>query len=117
MPISWIEYKGKKILYADYRNLKSEDLMLANLDEELKFYEKTNGKILSLNDYRDTYISKEFMNKVTEAGKKFKGIHEKSAILGITGIKKILLNSYSVLTGDPTRSFDEEEKAKEYLAS
>jgi len=116
MPVSWIQYQGKQILYADYRNLKSEELMLANLKEELKFYENAT-ELLCLNDYRDTYISKTFMNKVSEAGKKYKHVHTRSAILGITGLKKIFLNSYAAITGDALRSFDDETKAKEYLVS
>ncbi|MFO7658682.1 MAG: hypothetical protein R6W78_16605 [Bacteroidales bacterium] len=115
MPVSWIDYKGHKILYADYRGLKSEDLMLKNLEKEAEFYRNCQFKVLSLNDYRDTFASKNFMSKITELGKEFKDRHLKSAVLGISGVKGILLNGYASLTGQPLRTFDDEVSAKEYL--
>ena len=115
MPITWIDYKGRRILYADYRGLKSEDLMLKNLEAEAAAYENCHTKILSLNDYRDTFVSKSFMGKVTELGKATKDKTLKAAVLGITGLKGILLNGYASITGQAVRAFDDEISAKEYL--
>ncbi|MBN2612485.1 MAG: hypothetical protein JXB00_13085 [Bacteroidales bacterium] len=115
MPVSWIDYKGHRILYSDYRGLKSEDLMLKNLEKEAEFYKNCQFKVLSLNDYRDTFVSKSFMNKVTELGKETKDRTLKAAVLGISGVKGILLNGYATLTGQPVRAFDDEIAAKEYL--
>jgi hypothetical protein len=115
MPVQWIEYKGKKILFADYRGLKSEDLMLQNLKEEGEFYKSSNSKILSLSDFRDTYISKEFMDKVKQLGKEHKEKTAKSAVLGITGIKNIFINVYTAFTGESLKCFNDEISAKEYL--
>ncbi len=117
MPVQWIEYKGHKILYADYRGLVSEDKMLENLKAEEEFYKTISSKILSLNDYRDTYVSNNFINKVTELGKINKDKNLKSAILGISGVKKLLLNTFSTISGMPVRSFSDETEAKEYLVS
>jgi hypothetical protein len=115
MPIQWIDYKGHKILYADYRGLISEEKMLQNLETEGEFYKTITSKILSLNDYRDTFVSNNFINKVTALGKINKDKNLRSAILGITGMKKILLNTFSTISGMPVRSFDDETEAKEYL--
>lgn len=115
MPVEWIEHKGVKILYANYRGIKDEEGMLRNLEAEDEVYSKAASKIISLNDYRDSVLSKEFMSKVTEMGKKYKAVQGKAAVLGITGMKKIMLNGYSAITGDPIRSFDDEESAKAYL--
>lgn len=115
MPINWIKHNGRLIMHADYRGLKSEDLMMGNLKEEDNAYENAKFKILSLNDYRDTYISKKFMEAITDVGKKHKGKTIKGAVLGITGFKKIFLNTYSKIVGENLRAFDKEEDALEYL--
>ncbi|MBN1181329.1 MAG: hypothetical protein JXB49_03510 [Bacteroidales bacterium] len=117
MPVSWIDYKGRKILYADYRGLKTEDAMLQNLRTEADFYAKSNFKILSLNDYRDSVVSNNFMNKVTELGKATKDKTDKAAVLGITGLKKILINGYASFTGQHVKVFENEITAKEYLVT
>jgi len=117
MPVQWIDYKGKRILYADYRNLKSEDLMLQNLKAEGDVYRNSSMGILSLNDYRDTYISKDFMEKIKELGKVHKGRTTKAAVLGITGIKQIFFNVYSAFTGEHVKCFSDEISAKEYLVN
>lgn len=115
MPVQWINYKGTQILYADYRGLKTDEKMLENLKIESEFYDKTDSKILSLNDYRDAVISKSFMERITEVGKKNKGKNLRSAVLGMTGLKGILFNGYAKLTGEQMRCFDDETSAKEYL--
>ena len=46
-----------------------------------------------------------------------KGKSEKRAILGVGGIKKILLRAYSMVTGTNVTPFEDEEKAKDYLAN
>ena len=115
MPVSWIDYKGRKILYADYRGLRTEDDMMKNLDSEAGFYTQTHLKILSLNDYRDSVVSNKFMNKVTELGKATKGKTDKAAVLGVTGLKKILINGYAKITGQHVKIFENEIAAKEYL--
>ena len=39
------------------------------------------------------------------------------AVLGVTGIKKTLINTYSVLTGIDARAFDSEAAALAYLVA
>ena len=117
MPVTWIDYKGRKILYADYRGLRNEEAMLQNLKIEADFYAKTNLKILSLNDYRDSVVSSDFMNKINELGKATKNKTDKAAVLGISGLKKILINGYARVTGQHVKVFEDEITAKEYLVT
>ena len=118
MAVTFIEYKGKTIVYADYRGLKKEQQMLEVLDELGMVGRKAKDKILLLQDYRDTYLTKDFMVKVKTLGKELALTKiNKHAMLGITGMKKILLRAYVGFSGDTVRIFDLEEQAKEYLVS
>ena len=118
MPVSYINHKARKILHVDFQNIKVKDNVLQNLEEMVKFYNEANDKIYLLLDVRGTFTDPEVMDKLKHYGKTvFRGKSEKRAILGVSGIKKILLQAYSTVTGTKVALFDSEEDAKDYLAS
>ena len=61
--LSYIDYKGKKILYVDYTRCKTTEDMLRVLEEVRKEYENTTHMFISINDFRGTYGSTEFMKR------------------------------------------------------
>ncbi len=115
MGYEWIEYKGKKILYVDYSACKTKDEMLAQLEVMADVFDKSGGNVLSLTNFEGNYGSKEFMERARELSEVFKRNRKKSAVLGIAGAKKILLQAYTLLTRDNMVPFDSKEKALEYL--
>ncbi len=117
MPATWIEYKGKKIIYGDYRKLKGNDLMTA-LDEEAKLAQGAPGRVLILDDFTGSVADSAFMEHVKKVGKEMvEPKTEKCAILSVEGIKKVLLSAYNWFTGAGARQrvFDSELAAKEWL--
>lgn len=118
MPVTWIEHKGKKILHTDYRNVTDEGEILALLKEATNIIRETPGKIRFLADFRNTNVPSNFMTEVKKNGKNlFKEKAERHAILGVTGIKKVLLKAYVVFSGENIKPFDSEKDAKDYLAA
>ena len=111
---SVITYKGREVRYLDYRGMKLEDIK-EKLDETTKEALRLNKRRLVLANLTGVYAVPEFMDTVKEAGKKTKHLTIKSAIVGITGAKKILLNAYNMFTNSNTMAFDDEETAKEWL--
>ena len=111
---SIITYKGKEISYLDYRGMKLEEI-LKTIDETVKKSLLENKRRLQLSNLTGVYAVPEFMEKVSEAGKKTKHLTIKSAVVGITGAKKLLLNAYNAFTGVSLKAFDDEESAKEWL--
>ena len=114
MPANWIEYKGKEILFIDYRGLGLDE-SLETLDRAGEMIAERKKKILILVDTRDAYTSPEFMTRLKESGKEMSSLMEKQAIVGITGLKAILLNAYNRFTGSALRPFSTLEEAKEWL--
>lgn len=114
MSVNWIEYKGKEILFIDYRGLGLEE-SLETLEQVDKIMAERNEKALILVDTRDTYTSAEFMARLKESGKRMRPLMEKQAIVGITGLKAILLDAYNRFTGSALRPFSTLEEAKEWL--
>jgi hypothetical protein len=119
MAISWIEHKGKKILYIDYRGSKNDDELLKILQEQIKIVQSSSSKVLTLSNFTNVFLSSKFMDEVKKAGKEIGTIKiERTALIGIEGIKNILLSSYLLFTGDKnTKSFGSENEAKDWLTS
>ena len=112
---SWITYQGKEILYNDYRNLHGSNFP-AMIHAILKLnLELGKSDILGLIDVRGSYASKEVVNAFNLAGKTLKPMSKKTAVLGITGLKKILLNVVNKFSNIGAKPFDSIEEAKEWL--
>ena len=115
MSLSYITHKGKRILFVDYTHCKTVDEMVKVLDDVKKEYEKSPGNILAINDFNGTFGSSEFLNAAKKHKQLFDGKTHRSAVLGITGIKKILLNGYNAFITNKQMPFDTKEEALEYL--
>ncbi len=117
MAVEKITYKGKEVVILDYKGAKTNDDMLYNLKAHGDYLESQPGKMLILDDLSGTYISREFLAKAKALGKELESKRAKGAMLGIEGIKKILLKSYVVFTKANIKPFESREEALEYLVS
>ena len=81
--------------------------------------EKSPVKVLTLSDVTNAAVGPDFMDEV----KKLSIIHadkrNKSVILGVTGLKSLLLKGYNRFTKSeaPTVPFESKEEALDYLVS
>jgi hypothetical protein len=112
----WIDFKGKKILYVDYRK-HTEDEMIDLLEKEANMM-KENGKTKLIVNFDGAAVPPNFLKRAKELGKETINPNtDKSAIVGVDGIKAILLKAYNTFSGDklhPVKTLDE---AKEYVIS
>ena len=115
--VEWITHKGKKILFSDYSNVKSQEEMHTIMNESLKIVNETPGKVSSLVDMTNASVGPDFMKAAKEEGKKFLHKRDKSALLGITGLKAMLLKGYNLFSGDSAKPFGTKEEALDYLCS
>lgn len=115
MSIEWIDYKGTKILHIKYAELSPEAMC-----DQIKTATKTivdtkSQENLVLTDMIDCFVNEEFVELAKQQGKISLPFCKKSAIVGISGIKKILLNGVNLLSPKPRVPFDTLDEAKEYL--
>lgn len=114
--VSYIQHKGKKIMYVDYTHCKNPKELMDVLDEVRREYERTTETFIALADFRGTFGNSEFMKKANQLAKDHLDKRTlKTAVLGVTGIKKILLNGYNALINNKLVAFDTKEEALEYL--
>ncbi|MBN1799738.1 MAG: hypothetical protein JW822_14270 [Spirochaetales bacterium] len=114
--IYWLKYGEKKILYCDYSNIDTQEI--------LKLFTKSNNvvlnskeKILMLTDFSDVKIDKVIIQRLKDA--EARAVAKKvgkTAVLGISGIKRQILNFYNATTGSNAKAFSNRKDALRWLA-
>jgi cytochrome oxidase Cu insertion factor (SCO1/SenC/PrrC family) len=117
MPFSYIEHKGEKILFIDYSKCKTIDEMLKLLNDVRREYEKSNESFLVLNDFTGANPSNDFVEQAKKYKELFDDKTAKTAVIGIVGLKRLLLNGYNVFVTKKQVPFDTKEEALDYLVS
>ena len=115
MSVNWLEYKGKKYIYCDYRGVKKEEEMLRILRKSLQLAKVSNQKVSFLSNYSGIDLSHEYMRQAREIVKEEREAVGMQAFVGIDGVKTILLNTYLMLSGTKGKPFESEVLAKEFL--
>jgi hypothetical protein len=110
-----IQYQGKEILYINYKDLIGDDQMIATLNEAERLILLDNKPHLQLVNFINAFATPGYMAAAKKFGKRTKSLTSKSAIVGITGVKALLLKSYNFVSGDKLKAFETLEQAKEYL--
>jgi hypothetical protein len=113
----WQEYKGRKIFYQDFSGLfYNSAAVIAELAEvqEIVVSQPSNS-VLVLTDLRDTQVGGDVLSAMNSASARTKEHVQKTAVLGVTGVKRTLGDMLSRLTGQPLMYFDNEVDAKEWL--
>ncbi|MDD3804312.1 MAG: hypothetical protein PHW02_08030 [bacterium] len=111
-----LEHKGKKIFFVDLKDsrVSAENIEIINSAKEMimKMGEKS---VLLLSDYTNAHYDIPAAEAMKEFSKNVTPYVKASAVLGVTGIKRILFNSVVKLTGRHIEIFDTMEDALNYL--
>jgi len=88
-----IKYQGKDILYVNYQGIIREDKMIAVLNEAERVILLDNKPHLQLSNITNAFATSGFMAAAKKFGERTQSLTSKSAIVGITGVKALLLRS------------------------
>ena len=117
MPVTTINYRNKDIVLVDYTPCKTKEEMIDTIRLTAQVFKATPGKILTLSDFTGTFGSKEFMDESKKLSVEiFRAKTEKAAVIGITGVKKVLLKSFNAFSINKI-PFETKEEALEYLVA
>lgn len=119
MSISFIQHAGQSIMFADYRECPKEEQQLKLLEEVAIEIAKQTKPIPLFVTYEGVTGGVKYMSRLKELGNTvFKDHMKCSAVLGITGLKKILFNGYNRATGAKNvKAFDTEAQALDWLVN
>ena len=120
MNVQWKTYREKQYLSVDYRGCKTQQEMIQTFEQQVDQMRKTSaagGRSLVLSNFEGTKIGPELMGRIKEVGReRGQQALEKNAILGITGVKSILLKGIITSTGLHTiKPFEREPEALDWL--
>jgi hypothetical protein len=116
MPASWIEHRGRQILFFDYRDQTSDEEMIATLEAGSAMMQPLRRALLLYNDFEGSVIGSAYMKRVKEVGQMNKLLIGRSALTGISGLKVIFFNAYLRATGERnTRAFQTRDQALDFL--
>jgi hypothetical protein len=118
MSVSIIYHNGKKILYSDFSNVKTEEQGMAMLEESDRNYQAYEGKVRHLLNLDNAIIRRTVFERSKALGLKNEEKCLKDAFVGISPIIGLLLKGYLYVLGKNHKAmvFEDIEKAKDWLA-
>jgi hypothetical protein len=111
-----IDYKGLRIFYADYSDY---DRDLGALRAEVDAFDalvEQHENALVLVDIRNTVTSTEVVALMKESTARTKGHVARTAVVGVSGIQRVLARAVARFAGEPLMLFNDVDTAKEWLA-
>ncbi|MDF1549760.1 MAG: STAS/SEC14 domain-containing protein [Bacteroidales bacterium] len=112
----WLTYKGKEMLYCDYKSLSDDEIIELIKHIEHLILNSGKNQILKVNDVRGLFVSAEVLAEIKRSSKILKPYLKKSAYVGITGAKKFLLEVVNYVSSGNAKPFVERDEALDWIA-
>ena len=110
-----ITHNGKEVLFINHRGLTGEELFNSFKAANMFMLEQKK-KYLIVSDFTDTTGTKELNSYIQgEESKEVSKYIIAQAIVGLTGVKKMVLRVYNALTGVKSHMFDTVEEALDFI--
>jgi hypothetical protein len=119
MKSSWETRSGKRILYCKFNDFEKDvDALGAEIDavDELILREPPDS-VLLLADLRGTVTSSAVVDLFKKSSAKTKGYVRKQAIIGISGIQKMLAQAVAWFSRETFVLFDTPDEARDWLVN
>ncbi len=106
----------RNIVFIDYTRLTAEQLIAEAERVHQEGRSRLSGrKARVLVDITGTTMSPEAVRALKDSTRNDKAMVEKTAIVGVTGLKKILADAIARFSGTHTQYFDTKEQALDWL--
>lgn len=115
MSHQYITHKSKEILFIDYSGCETKEEVFKILEESTGIIAQHAGGALVLVNFEGLSGSREIMQKVKEMSGKVDHKVAKRAVLGVTGLKKILLQGFNRVAKTKAVPFDTKDQALDFL--
>ncbi len=121
MKSQWFSFNGKRILQMDLSNFKED---LKSFETELnaavttlgqEMYQQPLHSVLVLVDLRNTAMTSTAQKLLTDRIKDTRQYVRKTAVVGMTGLRRMYLDFFAHIAGSDTAPFDDPDSAKEWL--
>lgn len=113
--VNYINHKNKKILHIDFSNLNKDEILEVIEEAKSMIVKEPLNSILTLSDFTNISFDKTATKNLEEYAEHNKPYVKAGALLGITGLKKIIYNAILKITGRKLEVFSDAKPAKEWL--
>jgi len=115
--VAFIYHKGREILFLNFADCRVDEVVPVIEEAKKSFSARPEQSVLTLTDVSNT----RFDDKVAQAMKAFT-VHNKpyvaaAAVVGVTGIKKIIFEAVVLFSRRKLQTFDTIDQAKDWLAA
>jgi len=114
--ITFITHGGKDILLLDFSRLKANEVLQLIDPAKAVISGKPEKSILTLTDVTDLTFNSEVSERMKEFTAHNKPYVRASAIVGVTGLKRIIYNAVIAFSQRQIATFGDREAAKSWLA-
>ena len=121
MKSKWIEYQTKRILFIDLSDFQDDvekfraELAEGIADTGAEVYKQPLNSILVLVNLTNTTMTKTSNQLLSDAIVDTKKYILRTAVVGMTGFRKVFLDYFGRLAASETGSFEDLESAKKWL--
>ena len=115
--ISWIAYKGEKILVSDYSNASPDEIIETAKESVAISCAQEKKSILQIVDVSGANYDQKAWQVMRQGAKETHPYSKASAVLGVEGAKKYLLSITKMVSKRNIKAFNNIEDAKEWLVS
>ncbi|HOO84789.1 MAG TPA: hypothetical protein PLS94_09510 [Prolixibacteraceae bacterium] len=114
----FIDHKGTRIYYIDFTNLRTEkEIEEVMIESKTLIRSSSKKSMINLANIEGMHFNNTIKELFTEYVKGNADYVQKSAIIGVTGLKRIVFNGIMKLTGRDVNCLNSVEEAKNWLTS
>ncbi len=115
--VRFITHKDRKILYIDFSCCSPEEMMTYMREAQRIISSQSEGSVLTLTDVTDARYNRQVSAALKEYTNANKPFVKAAAVIGVTGLKEVILNAIILFTRRKFSLFDRIDEAKEWLAT
>ncbi len=114
--VRYIKYKDKKVLYIDFSNANKKDEMIKIMKEAQKeIFASPPDSLLTISNFADCVVDYSLTYELKQYISQNKPYIKAAAILGIGGIKRVILNTVMQITQRKFYVFNNLKDALEWI--
>ena len=113
----FIEHKGREIYMLNFTDCTPEEIVPIIEECTRQVQARAQGSVRTLTVAGNGSFNNEVINKLKDLTKDNAPYVEKAAVVGITGLYKVVMNAVKMFSKREFHLFDSIEEAKDFLAS
>lgn len=114
--IKFIVHEGKEILFLDFSHCKTDDIIRIIEEAKKVIKSRPQNSLLTLSDVTGARFNEDVGREMKEFTAHNKPYVKAAAVVGITGLKKIIFEAVMAFSKRKIHSFATVDEAKQWLA-